>query len=208
MLLKIFIYDDSAERISSLTDLFLLDPDILVLGSASNCSNVFQEMKFYQPDVVLMDINMPIVNGLEGLKIIKTNYPQIQVLIQTAFDDDDKIMESIKNGASGYVLKSDSADALVNAVKEVYNDGGVMNPTIAKKVLQYFNPKAVTNTLSNKEVQVLELLAQGLSYRSIATQLNITYHTVNSHIKQIYTKLHISSLGEALAYYYKHISLS
>jgi DNA-binding NarL/FixJ family response regulator len=115
------------------------------------------------------------------------------------------VFESIRNGANGYVLKKDSPSRLTEAIKEVYEGGAVMNPGIAQKVLSFFLPKSDGNLLTTREVDVLRLLADGMSYKMAAAQLNLSFHTVNTHIKKIYEKLHVQSLGEAIAYYYKNI---
>ena len=204
-MIRIFAYDDSNERLSSLKALISLSDNLLYVGEAENCINVLEEMNTYSPDVVLMDINMPIVDGLEGLKNIKTNYPAIKVLIQTAFDDSDKIFKSISNGASGYILKSDNPKRILQAIEEVAEGGAAMNPAIAKRVLEYFIPNKEAKILTPKEQDVLKLLSDGLSYKMIADKLGVSYSTINSHIKHIYEKLHISSLGEAISWFYKNI---
>jgi DNA-binding NarL/FixJ family response regulator len=205
MRIRVFIYDDSKQRRDSLKALMELSDNLIFVGEAANCKNVMQEIEAYYPEVVLMDINMPIVDGLEGLRQIKTTFPSVQVLMQTAFDDSDKIFTSIKNGASGYILKSDSANKILQAIEEVYDWGVVMNPTIAKKVMTYFMPQKNENPLTNKENDVLVHLSNGLSYKMVANEMGISYTTVNFHVKSIYSKLHISSLGEAIAYYYKNV---
>ena len=205
MSIRVFIYDDSKARRDSLRALLELSDNVQCVGEAENCSNVMQEIETYYPEVVLMDINMPIVDGLEGLKQIKTTFPSVQVLMQTAFDDSDKIFTSIKNGASGYILKNDSANKILQAIEEVHQGGVVMNPTIAKKVMAYFTPNKIDNPLTAKENEVLLHLSNGLSYKMVSNEMGISYTTVNFHVKSIYNKLHISSLGEAIAYYYKNI---
>ena len=145
-MIRVFAYDDSLERLNSLRALISLSDNLEYVGDAENCGKVLNEMEEYSPDVVLMDINMPIVDGLEGLKLIKSKFPQIKVLIQTAFDDSDKIFQSISNGASGYILKSDSPTRILQAIEEVYEGGASMNPAIAKRVLEYFEPKKLTVT--------------------------------------------------------------
>ena len=204
MAIRIFIYDDSNERRDSLKALLMLNEDYEYVGEAENCQNVLLEMKKYYPDVVLMDINMPEVDGLEGLKAIKINFPKVKVLMQTAFDDNEKIFTAIKNGANGYILKNDKPLRLLQAIEEVYEGGAVMNPAIAQKVLDYFKPINIKNPLSPKETEVLSLLAEGLSYKMVADRLGVSYTTINTHTKRIYEKLHIQSLGEAIAYYYKN----
>jgi DNA-binding NarL/FixJ family response regulator len=205
MIIRIFIYDDSSERRDSLRALLQLNDDIVCVGEAPNCKNVLKEMSETYPDVVLMDINMPEVDGIEGLIKIKEHHPTIKVLMQTAFDDSDKVFESIKNGANGYILKSDRPLQILQAIMEVYEGGAIMNPGIAQKVLDYFKPNPLKSNLSNKELEVLELLADGLSYKMIADKIGVSYNTVNTHTKRIYEKLHISSVGEAISFYYKNI---
>ena len=211
---RIFIYDDSQERRDSLKALLHLNNNFIFAGEAINCDTAIADIENFYPDIVLMDINMPGIDGIEGLKLIKTNFPEVKVLMQTAFDDSDKIFSSIKNGASGYILKSDSAQRILQAIQEVQEGGAVMNPTIAQKVLDYFKPRPLDknssskdnkNPLSPKESEVLSLLSEGFSYKMVADRLGISYSTVNTHGKRIYEKLHISSIGEAIAYYYKNL---
>jgi DNA-binding NarL/FixJ family response regulator len=205
MAIRIFIYDDSDERRDSLKALLMLNEELKFVGEAMNCKNVLHEMDTFYPDVVLMDINMPEVDGIEGLRLIKIHHPDVKVLMQTAFDDSDKIFTCIKNGASGYILKNDKPQRILQAIEEVNQGGAAMNPAIAQKVLDYFKPNIIKSPLSPKENEVLSLLAEGLSYKMVADKLGVSYATVNTHAKRIYEKLHISSLGEAIAYYYKNL---
>ena len=205
-MIKIFAYDDNQERLQSLQALIMLTDNMVYIGEANNCENVLTETKTYLPDVVLMDINMPKVDGIQGLKLIKTHFPNIKVLIQTAFDDSDKIFNCISNGASGYILKSDNPKRILQAIEEVYVGGASMNPAIAKKVMEYFLPKKAEEILTQKEREVLKHLAEGLSYKMVADKLGVSYSTINTHTKHIYEKLHISSLGEAISWYYKNLS--
>ena len=205
MAIRIFIYDDHQDRRESLKALISLSDNLKFVGDAPNCKTVLADMQQYHPDVVLMDINMPDVDGLEGLQIIKKAYPEIKVLMQTAYDDSNKIFTSIKSGASGYILKNDRPQRILQAIEEVYEGGAVMNPSIAQKVLDYFKPQQTKSPLSPKENEVLALLAEGLSYKMVADKLGVSYTTINTHTKRIYEKLHISSLGEAIAYYYKNL---
>jgi len=204
MNIRIFIYDDSKDRRESLKALIALTKHIEVVGEGHNCKNVLQDMQKLAPDVVLMDINMPDVDGIAGLRTIKEHTPEVKVLMQTAFDDSDKIFNSIKNGASGYILKRDSPDRIIQAIQEVYEGGAAINPAIAQKVLEYFKPLQKA-PLSSREEAVLRLLASGMSYKMVANELELSYSTINTHTKRIYEKLHVSSLGEAIAYYYRHI---
>lgn len=205
MQIRVFIYDDNHARRDSLKALMELSPELVFCGEAANCAHVKEDMETAFPHVVLMDINMPDVDGIAGLKEIKANYPHIKVLMQTVFDDTDRIFECIRNGASGYILKKDPAQRILQAVQEVYEGGAVMNPGIALKVLEYFQPQKISNPLSARESQVLKLLADGMSYKMVADKLSLTFNTVNTHVKHIYEKLHVSSLGEAIAFYYRNL---
>lgn len=205
MLIKVFIYDDNDARRDSLKSLFELSPELCFVGEATDCSMVENDMTMAAPDVVLMDINMPNVNGMEGLIQIRNLFPHIKVLMQTVFDDNENIFNSIRNGASGYILKKDSANRILQAINEVYEGGAVMNPAIAQKVLEYFKPKKQESPLTNREAEVLNWLAEGLSYKMVADKLGLSFHTVNTHAKKIYEKLHVASLGEAIAFYYKNL---
>jgi DNA-binding NarL/FixJ family response regulator len=205
MFIKVFIYDDNNARIDSLKALLEISPELLFVGQAADCSHIEKDMTLAMPDVVLMDINMPNVNGLEGLIQIRKMFPHIKVLMQTVFDDNENIFNSIRNGASGYILKKDTPNRILQAINEVYEGGAVMNPGIAQKVLEYFHPKKQKILLSKRETQVLTLLAEGLSYKMVADKLGVSFHTINTHTKNIYEKLHVQSLGEAIAYYYRHL---
>jgi DNA-binding NarL/FixJ family response regulator len=206
MVIRVFIYDDSIERRESLKSLLSLQDNLKFVGEADNCTAVIKNMDDHNPHVVLMDINMPEADGIEGLQKIKSTYPEIKVLMQTAFDDSEKIFTSITNGANGYILKSDKPQRILQAIEEVYEGGAAMNPAIAQKVLDYFSKiKTQKSPLTNKENEVLMYLSQGMSYKMVADKLGVSYSTINTHSKRIYQKLHISSLGEAIAYYYKNL---
>jgi DNA-binding NarL/FixJ family response regulator len=205
MPVRVFIYDDNESRRDSLKALIELTPELQYMGAAADCSSALADMETYNPDVVLMDINMPNVDGMEGLKKIRQGFPHVKVLMQTVFDDNEKIFTSIRNGASGYILKKDPPQRILQAIHEVYEGGAVMNPGIAQKVLDFFQPKKVEHVLSERETEVLTLLAEGLSYKMIADRLGLSFHTINTHAKNIYEKLHVASLGEAIAYYYKNL---
>lgn len=151
-----------------------------------------------------MDIQMPHVSGIEGVKLIKKEFPSLQVLMQTVFEDDENVFNSIRAGAAGYILKKSSPDKIIDAVKDAYEGGSPMTHVIARKVLEFFKKQPHVQeenkfNLSEREMEILSLLVQGLSYRMIAARCSISYFTLNSHIKKIYEKLHVHSAGEAVA---------
>lgn len=203
-MINIFIYDDNKARCESLMALIELTDNMNNVGHASNCSEVFSDMQSAQPDVVLMDIEMPEVDGIQGVKRIKQSFPTIKVIMQTVYEDADKIFACLKNGADGYILKKASIQSIIESITEVYNGGAFMTPSVALKVMSYFKEPEwkdeKLDTLSPRELEVLNKLAEGLSYKMIANELGISYGTVNNHIKKIYEKLQVHSLGEAVAY--------
>ncbi len=207
MPVRIIIYDDNADRCDSLSALLQLTPDMQCLGMFPDCSHVEQQVTELQPDIVLMDIDMPNVDGIEGLKRIRAQFPPVKVLMQTVFEQNEKIFDSIRNGATGYILKTESPERILNAIRDVHNGGATMTPSVAVRVLQFFQDTRTTKQqdyqLSIREKEVLKLLSDGNSYKMIAGKLDITYFTVNAHLKKIYEKLHVHSAGEALAVAYR-----
>jgi DNA-binding NarL/FixJ family response regulator len=150
-----------------------------------------------------MDIQMPGMNGVEAVKIIKENFPETRIIMQTVVEDEDKIFASICNGASGYLLKNTTPSRLLQAIVEVNEGGAPMTPSIAQKVLEKFrsnSPQSQNelNNLSNREKEILECLVEGMSYKMIASSCEISIDTVRFHIRNIYEKLHVSSKSEAV----------
>ena len=201
--MKITVYEDNKGRTDALKLLFQDYPEIEVLGFFANCENVIYETRTLSPDLILMDINMPIVNGIEGTRIVRQNFPNVIIIMQTIFEDETNIFNAIQAGAQGYILKSTSTTKLIEAIKEAHGGGAPMTPSIARRVIDAFRKpvsikKEEVFVLSEKENSILELLSKGMSYKQIAIESNISYHTVNSHIKKIYEKLHVNSATEAI----------
>jgi DNA-binding NarL/FixJ family response regulator len=151
-----------------------------------------------------MDIDMPHVDGITGVELIKQHFPEVKILMQTVFEDDDKIFTSICSGADGYILKKTPPAKLIDAITEVVAGGAPMTPSIARQVLQFVNQKYKKASpgnfrLTERELEILGMLVQGLSYKMIAERCNISYATVNTHIGHIYEKLHVKSGTEAVA---------
>lgn len=200
---RVVIFDDNKSRRDSLQVLISMYDDLQYVDAFENCSEVEKRMEETKPDVVLMDIDMPIVNGLEGVARIHQKYPQIAVIMQTVFEDDDKVFESLKSGACGYILKKTAPEKIIEAIRDARDGGAPMTPGIAQRVLNYFvrnqTPVVKDYELTNREKEILALLVEGKSYKMIAAQSQISYHTVNAHIRKIYEKLHVHSVSEAVS---------
>jgi DNA-binding NarL/FixJ family response regulator len=206
MSIRIVVFDDNKNIRNSIDLLLKTDPALEVVGMFSDAKHCVDRVVACRPDIVLMDIEMPGINGIEAVEQLKREVPDVQVLIQTVFEDEDRIFESIKAGASGYILKSSINQSLIKAIYELQSGGSPMTPWIARKVLHMiFNSKKVKPQdaedykLTPKEKQVLSCIVAGLSYKMIASDLNISYETVRSHVKKIYEKLHVASLTEVVA---------
>jgi DNA-binding NarL/FixJ family response regulator len=202
-MIKLLIYEDNPPLREGLTMLIDGSEGFQVLGAFKNCSNVAYEVDAYKPDVILMDIDMPGVNGLEGLKIIRKQNQQVSVLMLTVFDDNKNIFEALLNGANGYILKKTPPVKLLEYIQEASTGGAPMTASVATQVLKMFSqinlPADNDYHLSEREKQVLQLLVKGYSYKMIAAEMFIAMDTVRSHIKKIYEKLHVNSKSEAVA---------
>jgi len=200
-LIKIIIYDDNLQRRDSLKALLSLTEGMQCVASFSDCSHVKDDMIEFNPDVVLMDIEMPNVDGISGVSIIKKDFPGVRIIMQTVYEDEGKIFASLKAGAEGYILKSANAEKITQSIEEVYHGGAYMTPSVALHVMNFFKEQKKDDdfNLTPREKDVLKLLSDGLSYKMVADKLGISYFTVNAHIKNIYEKLHVHSLGEAVS---------
>ncbi len=197
------IYEDNAKLRDLLELLIGHTEGFYISGSYPDCSHVTDDLKKDHPDVVIMDIDMPGRTGIEGVQLIKETDVDVRVVMHTVFDDDDRLFASLTNGADGYLLKKDSWAHLVSAIREVHEGGAPMSPGIANKVLKAFRqskPPALENYhITEREQQVLELLARGFSYRMIGIEFSISPETVKRHLKNIYQKLHVQCGPEAVA---------
>ena len=207
MSLRIAIFDDNKNIRESITLLLKTVPEFEVVGSFSHVLDCVEDIRECNPDIVLMDIEMPAMTGIEAVRTIRKALPHVQILMQTVFEDDDRVFDSICAGASGYILKNHLNTRLIDAIKELQYGGSPMSPSIARKVMnklqaipQYILPEQAPDYhLTPREKEVLTCLVGGLSYKMIAAELNISYETVRSHVKKIYEKLHVASLTEVVA---------
>jgi len=206
-MIKVLIYEDNPQLREGLTMLIDGSEGFSVVAAYKNCNNAVDEVAAFKPDVILMDIDMPGINGIEGLKNIRATNDQVKILMLTVFDDNKNVFESIKNGANGYILKKTAPARLLEYIAEAASGGAPMSANIATQVLKMFssmnNSKGEDYNLSDREKQVLQFLVNGYSYKMIAAEMIIAIDTVRSHIKKIYEKLHVNSKSEAVAKAFK-----
>ena len=209
MPISIAIVDDKRQARISLAEKLTYSGKIKVLFTAEHGEDFLAQMKqaVPPPQVVLMDIEMPTLNGIETVAIGSSVYPQCRFLMLTVFDDDEKIFESIKAGSSGYLLKDEKAETIINSICEIVEEGGApMSPGIARKALALLSRSdwpdgkrsTVPDELSEREMVILKLLVDGVEYRGIAEKLFIAPNTVRTHIGNIYGKLHVNSKAQAI----------
>lgn len=197
------IFEDNETLRNSLVTLLNDGVNYAVKGDFPDVSTVAEHIESLRPRLVILDIDMPGKDGISAIPVIKGIDPEISVVMYTQFEDDDKIFRSLCAGADGYILKKTSPMKLFDALEEVIRGGAPMSPAIAKKVLGSFRMKASKSgrhyNLTQREQEVLKLLIKGYSVKYIAAELNIAYETCRSHLKNIYTKLHVNCGKEAIA---------
>lgn len=201
MAISIIIFEDNVKLLHSLNVLLGGVEEFTVSGVYPDCNDVANIIRVYKPDIVLMDIDLPGNSGITGVKLVKEVNPQTLVIMFTVFEDDDKLFQCLCNGANGYLLKKTPPSALIEAIQEVKDGGSPMSPSIARKVLSSFQSgtRGIKYGLSDREMQVLQLLINGYSSKIIADKLDISFHTARTHLQNIYTKLHVNCGKEAIA---------
>ncbi|MCP9763584.1 response regulator transcription factor [Lacihabitans soyangensis] len=202
-MIRVNIYEDQSEIRELLIETVRSSPDLLFINAYPNAKEILENTRRDKPEVILMDIQMPGISGIEAVQLVKKQYPQVQICMQTVFEENEKIFAAICSGASGYILKDSSPEKYINAIIDTYQGGSPMTPSIARKVLTMFQNQNTKVTdfveLTAGEKNVLELLVKGLSYKMIAADLGVSFPTVNFHLKNIYKKLHVNSATEAIS---------
>lgn len=202
MAIALVIVDDLAEVREGLQQFISLNPDLKVIDTFSTAEEALHELPELKPDIVIMDISLPGMNGIECIRQVKEKCPGTQFMMFTVYENDEKVFEALKAGASGYLLKNTGLQQITEAIKELYNGGSPMSANIARKLVTLFreNEKETTETelLTRREQELLQLLSKGLLYKEISSQLSITLNTVKQHIHNIYEKLHVQNRTEAL----------
>lgn len=199
-MINIIIIEDNKYMREGWSTVLGLEADLNVLAEYESCEDAFKGTKLPNADVILLDIQLPGMHGTEGVKIIKEKNPGVAVLMVTIHDDDERIFKALKNGAIGYLSKKVSPEELIDAVYDAHEGGSPMSPNIARKVINSFQrPNDSTIQLSDTEVEVLKLLAEGNSYKGISKEVYLSVDGVRYHIRNIYNKLEVSNKSEAVA---------
>lgn len=201
-MIRVSLYEDNEGLRKMLEAAIASDDRLQLAGSHNNCVEILRDVETDQPNVVIMDIDMPGISGIEGVQLLKSKHTDIEVIMNTVFDDDDRIFNALQSGATGYLLKKSGLQELITAITEIVKGGSPMSPSIARKVLSMIaNPVAASKQvldLTSREIEILDHLSQGMSYKMVAAQLHLSIDTIRSHIKKIYEKLHVHSATEAI----------
>ena len=200
--ITVSIVEDLAEIREGLENLVRLSGNFLLLSTYSNAETAIHKIPEEQPQIVIMDINLPGISGIDCIRSIKHVCPDTQFIMYTIFEDDDKVFEALEAGASGYLLKKTPKEKIMEALLELYEGGSPMSTQIARKVIRSFQQKnqlnAESDLLTQKQKEVLELLAKGFLYKEISEKLQISLNTVKQHIHKTYLKLHVCNRTEAV----------
>ena len=206
------IIEDNIEYRGALSKMLQRNSEIQVLHEMDDCSEMIPYFEVDMPDVVIMDIDLPEISGIEGVWQLKQKWPDLKVLMLTVFEEPEKIFGAIKAGANGYLLKKDPPDRILEAIFSLQHGEAIMNGIIAAKVMEYFKkqadaaPKMEAYHLTEKEKEILNKLVQGLGYKQIAFECSIARETLNTHMKNIYRKLNVHSRAEVAARFGGHLN--
>jgi DNA-binding NarL/FixJ family response regulator len=203
---NIALIEDDAELKELLEKYLNFQKTFNVVLSAISAEDFFEKyQQIEQIDIIIMDIGLPGISGIEALPKIKQNLPETEIVMLTVHDDADKVFQSLRRGASGYLLKNTPLDKIKESIEQIFSGGSPMSPNIARRIVEYFNPhkNEGQKELSAREKEIVEALVDGLSYKLVADRLNITIDTVRQHIRNIYRKLNVNSKAEVISKSYK-----
>jgi DNA-binding NarL/FixJ family response regulator len=203
-MVRVALFDDNSSQRNGLQLLLDATDGMACVAAYEDCRDVEQRIAACTPDVVLMDIDMPHVNGIDGVERLRARFPKLKIIMQTVFEDEDRILASVCAGADGYLLKRSGAEGVVRGIRDVLAGGAPMSPEVARKVLLFTAARkrgqpVVRMGLSDRELEVLQLLARGHSYKMVADHCGIAMGTVNGHIRRIYDKLQVHSVSGAVS---------
>ena len=202
MSISLVIVEDLDEVREALKQFISLNPEFKILGTSKTAEEALYDIPKLRPDIAIMDISLPGINGIECIREIKSKVPQTQFMMFTVYENDEKVFEALKAGASSYLLKNTGLVQMIEALKELYNGGSPMSANIARKLVKSFQQgedhHENIEALSGRENEILQLLSKGLLYKEIAEQLSISTNTVRQHIHKIYEKLHVQNRTEAI----------
>ncbi len=200
-MISVGLIEDTESYSAAVTSLLRLSDELQLAGVWKDAESALLNVPTILPDVVLTDIQLPGISGIECIRKLKMDCPSIQFMILTVFEEDEKIFEALNAGATGYLLKSAPPEMIFNSIKEIHNGGSPMSPGIARKIIRRFQPSPATDgqqIFTPREKQVLNLMAEGKLVKEIAMALGVTVHAIKKHIKNIYLKMHVQNKVEAV----------
>ncbi len=213
--IRVFVVEDQTKILKNQLKLLEGHPELAIIGTALSGETGLEEVRRLKPDVLLLDLGLPRMSGIDVTRVVKAEMPSIEILIFTIFDEEDKVLEAVKAGASGYLLKGTPADKMVEAIKEVHAGGTVIQPNLARRLLKHFRvgepppaaapgpahtqqPEPEGKKLSARETEILQLIAKGVSNSEAATMLTLSKATIRTHLEHIYRKLEVTNRVEAV----------
>jgi DNA-binding NarL/FixJ family response regulator len=202
-IIRVAIIEDERDLREGLRSLIDFTPNFKCINDFRSMEDALRQILIFPPDLVLTDIGLPKMNGIEGTRVLREKFPDLPIIVLTVHDEDDKIFQALCAGASGYLLKNTPPDAIINAINEVINGGSPMSPNVARRVVNLFRqfapPEKSDIYLTDQEKKILKMLTEGHHYKTVSYELGISGGTVSFHIQNIYQKLQVHSKSEAVA---------
>jgi DNA-binding NarL/FixJ family response regulator len=208
--IRVFVVEDQTKILKNQLKLLEGHPDLAIVGTALSGETALEDVARLKPDVLLLDLGLPRMSGIDVTRAVKASMPQVEILIFTIFDEEDKVLEAVQAGASGYLLKGTPAEKMIEAIKEVSAGGTVIQPSLARRLLKHFRVGEATppapapleepegKKLSARETEILQLIAKGVSNNEAASMLSLSKATIRTHLEHIYRKLEVTNRVEAV----------